>query len=92
MNWTVIWLDPPLNEIARAVALAWGTPESEVITRAMARIELLLERDPANAGESRAGHGRILFDRPLTIEFEVHDDARTVVVTRARYNPAPGSP
>lgn len=85
MNWTVIWLDAPLNEIARFMARVWGTPESEAITTAMARIDLVLERDATNAGESRTGHSRVVIELPLSIQCEVHDDTRTVVVTRARY-------
>ncbi len=88
MNWTVIWLDGPLNQLARFVAAVWGTPASAAITQAMARVDLALESDAANAGESRSGHGRIVVETPLTIEFEVHDESRTAVITRARYPPA----
>lgn len=87
MNWVVIWLDVPLGQLARAVASVWGTPRTGAITRAMARVELELERDAANAGESRAGHRRVLIEPPLTVEFEVHADQRTAVVTRAHYTP-----
>ena len=87
MNWTVIWLDGPLNQLARFVAAVWGTPAGEAITQAMARVDLQLERDAANAGESRAGHGRVHIESPLTVEFEVHDESRTAVVTRALYTP-----
>jgi hypothetical protein len=91
MNWTVIWLDTPIGQLARAVAGVWGTPQSQAITHAMARAEIALERDAANAGESRAGHQRVLIEAPLTIEFEVHADQRTAIVVRAHYTAPHGT-
>jgi hypothetical protein len=87
MNWTVVWLDVSLNQLARIVADVWGTPTADAITQAMARIDLALERDAANAGESRTGHQRVASELPLTIEFEVHEDQRAAIVSRARYTP-----
>jgi hypothetical protein len=87
MNWTVIWLDGPLNQLAAATASTWGTPANDAIVRTMARVERRLEADPMQVGESRAGHRRIVIEPPLTVEFEVHDDQRTVIVTRVRYTP-----
>ena len=90
MNWNVVWLDAPLNEIAAFVARVWGTPASEAITTAMARIDEQFERDPEGAGESRAGHERVVIEPPLTVRCEVHTDQRAVIVTRARYTPGRG--
>ena len=87
MNWTVIWLDGPLDELARATAWAWGTPITQSIVRAMAKIEQVLQTDPTQTGESRGGHRRIAFEFPLSIDFEVHPDQRAVIVTRVRYTP-----
>lgn len=87
MNWTVIWLDRPLDDLARHYVPLWGTPAGQAMTQAMARIDTLLESDPATAGESRVGHRRILSVDPVTIDFEVFEDQRTVVVTGARYTP-----
>jgi hypothetical protein len=87
MNWTVIWLDESLQQLAGVTATAWGTPVSTAIVRAMARIELLIETDPTHAGESRDGHRRIAFEWPVTVEFEVHAEQRTAIVTRVRYTP-----
>ena len=87
MNWTVIWLDGPLRQLARFVANVWGTPAAEAITQAMARVDIALERGAAEAGESRSGHRRVVIELPLTIVFEVHEDQRTAVVTRAAYTP-----
>jgi len=87
MNWTVIWLDATINQIAAFTIQVWGTDASAAITQAMVRIELFLKRDPGNAGESRASHRRILFESPLIVGFEVHDEERTVIVTRVQYHP-----
>ncbi|MBX9580630.1 MAG: hypothetical protein K2X87_10010 [Gemmataceae bacterium] len=87
MNWTLIWLDGPLDQLARHYIPLWGTPASQAVTDAMARVDRLLERNPLDAGESRAGHRRLLVESPLTVEFEVFDEQRTVVVTAARYTP-----
>ena len=87
MNWNIIWLDGPLNQLAEATAVTWGTPANAAIIRAMARVEQRLETDPTEAGESRPGHRRIVVELPLTIEIEVHEEQRTVVVTRIRYTP-----
>jgi len=87
MNWTVIWLDGPLEDLARDYVPLWGTPAGQAVTRAMARIDTLLQADPRVAGESRVGHRRILTESPVTIDFEVYEDQATVVVTGARYTP-----
>jgi hypothetical protein len=87
MNWNLIWLDRPLGSIARAIALTWGTAASEAITEAMARLDVRLITNPMAAGESRSGHERIAFESPLTVNFEVYEEERTVVVTRAAYTP-----
>jgi ethanolamine utilization microcompartment shell protein EutL len=90
MNWNVVGLDAPLNEIARFMARVWGTPASEAVTSAMARLDALLERDPERAGESRGGHERVAIEPPLTVWYEVHAEHRTAVVTRVRYTPGRG--
>ena len=87
MNWTVIWLDAPLDELARHYVPLWGTPAGSAITEAMARVDQLLEGDATQAGESRVGHRRILFESPLTVEFEVFAEQRAAIVTHLRYTP-----
>ncbi len=87
MNWTVVWLDAPLNRLARFVADVWGTPAADAITQAMAQVDLVLERDAIHAGESRTGHRQVIIELPITLEFEVHEDQRAAVVTRAIYTP-----
>ncbi len=88
MNFTTIWLDPAEADLLRFYLTARADGNAEAYTRAAARIEHVLATDPANAGESRAGHGRVVIEIPLTVEFEVHAESRTAVVTRVRYTPA----
>ncbi|WP_439622981.1 hypothetical protein [Gemmata sp.] len=90
MNWTVIWLDTADAELMRWYVDARTTGHAEAYTRATAQIERLLESDPAAAGESRSNHSRVIVELPLTVEFEVHADHRTAVVTRVRYTPGRG--
>jgi hypothetical protein len=52
----------------------------QAITQATHRIDQLLQSDPHNAGESRPGGRRILFESPLGILFRV--DANNVTVLR----------
>jgi hypothetical protein len=85
MNWTVIWLDDALNELAATTAAVWGTPLSDTIVRTMARADQILSSDAAGAGESRPGHERFMVDLPLAFEFEVYPEHRTAVVTRVRF-------
>jgi len=87
MKWIVVWPDGPLAELARNYVPLWGTPAGDAVTQAMARVDLLLERNPTDAGESRAGHQRIMFESPLTLEYEVHAEQRVVIITRVRYTP-----
>jgi hypothetical protein len=60
---------------------------SAAVTWATARIEQLLQTDPDLRGESRSGRSRILIELPVLIEFEVHYDLNTVIVTQVRYHP-----
>lgn len=88
MIFTVVWLDSADAELLRWYVVARDAGDAEAYTRATARVEQLLRSNPIAAGESRSGHSRVIIELPLTVEFEVHDDQRTVVVTRVRYTPA----
>lgn len=87
MNPRVVWLDAAEADFLRHYLAARAAGLADAFTAAAARVEQALERNPAAAGESRAGHRRILIDPPLTIEFEVFDEPRVAVVTAARYTP-----
>lgn len=84
MNYTIIWLESTLADLARYYVPLWGTPDGAAVTAAMARIDARLSGNPSGEGESRAGLTRILIEPPLWIEFEVHDEQRVVIVTEVR--------
>jgi hypothetical protein len=66
----VVWNQTALNKLAEA----WTNADSlmrQDITRAAQEIDLRLQSDPRNQGESRASGQRILFRAPLGVAFEV---------------------
>jgi hypothetical protein len=68
---TQLWLDEPTQRSA--------------ITQATATIDLLLQSDPDQRGESRDDDRRILFVPPLIVIFSVDTDHRVVRVLNARH-------
>jgi hypothetical protein len=90
MSYRVVWLRIALNPVARAYTnLREAGGDTESITRAMSRIDELLERDPYACGESRSLGERIPTEAPLTVRYEVHDSEQVVVVWKAVYRPRP---
>jgi hypothetical protein len=91
MNFRVIWLRISLASVARAYGnlLAAGG-DAESVTRAMARIDTLLERNPYDCGDSRSLGERILIEPPLSVRYEVHDAEQVAVVWKVVYRPPPG--
>lgn len=88
MRFRVIWLRIALAPVSRAYAeLFEAGADAEAITRAMARIDAALERDPLNQGESRSPGERILIEAPLSVRYEIHEVEKVVVVWRAVYRP-----
>ena len=63
--------------------------DAEALTRATAEIESLLQRNPNEVGESRATHERTLICNPLTVTYEVFDEARIVLVVDVHYHLKP---
>lgn len=61
--------------------------DAAALVRAAADIELALSDEPAEAGESRAGAERVLIINPLTVVYEVFEDAATVMIYEAVYHP-----
>jgi plasmid stabilization system protein ParE len=77
MNYTVIWLPDAEQELA---ALWLDSPDRDLVTKAAAVIDQLLERDPENEGESRPDGRRILFASPLAAIYRVRPDEHQVNV------------
>ena len=81
MKWTVVWKPGPQNDLASLWTDA--SPEDrQAITAAANAIDDQLRIDPQTAGESRPRQRRILFQPPLTVIFEVHEQDRLVEVVK----------
>ena len=93
MTFRVIWLDRVIRGAAKLyVDLRDNDGDADAITRAMAAIDKNLERALLYVGESRADLTRILIEPPLTIQYEVHEEHRVVIVTSVRYATRGGKP
>lgn len=80
MNYTVIWLNAALAELATA----WmNATDRSAVTAASHRIDTRLADDPVNEGESRTGNRRITFEAPLRVLFRVFEADRKVEVISA---------
>lgn len=87
MTFRVIWQYQVLHQVAASFVYARQVGrDAGAITRAMAQIDTALERNPAQAGESRDEGARVLIINPLTVFFEVHEDEQTVIVFACRYH------
>jgi plasmid stabilization system protein ParE len=85
MNFTLIWLQSATDQLARIVTdLMAAGADANAVTRAVSAVDAALQRTPTTAGESRDGVVRILFERPVVVDFEVHADERVVVVFSVR--------
>src|SRR5947208_13414317 len=78
MTWTVIWLDDAEDQLAATYLLAVKHNRAAECTTASDRVEAILSTAPTTAGESRSRRGRMLFERPLAVTFEVHEPERVV--------------
>lgn len=85
MNFRLVWIDRAVAELTVVYLRALDRGQGDDVVRAAARIDVLLEGSPLAVGESRAGHERVMFELPLTIYFEVHDDEKVVVITSVRH-------
>lgn len=85
MKYAVIWLSALEDELAHLYLIARAEGLADKFTLATARIDAALGSDPSHAGESRDGRVRILFEAPLSIDFEVLETERSVIVTAVRY-------
>jgi plasmid stabilization system protein ParE len=77
MTYTVTWTPSAQQELADLWVHA---PDRAAVTAAANTIDALLRRDPQNAGESRSGPTRLLFEPPLFVLFDVSEDDRLVNV------------
>ena len=77
----VLWTESSLDELA----MLWLEADSalrQTITAAQSQIDHLLERSPAEVGESRPGNRRVAFVPPLGVVFSVREAELLVKVLR----------
>jgi hypothetical protein len=87
MNYTVVWLHSAKGQLADLHLKARQAGIASAVSRTIHRMEQLLARDPASAGESRGDGSRVLIRPRVAIVFEVHEDEATVVVRSVRLTP-----
>lgn len=92
MTFRIFWLRAAIMVVADArAALEAAGADTRPLGQAMARIDDLLGRDPLAAGESREERWvRVVTETPLTVEYEVDEAQRLVVVKSATFRPRPG--
>jgi hypothetical protein len=59
--------------------------DRQAVTVAANRIDFLLRTNPHQQGESRDSSVRVFVERPLAVQFEIHDDDRLVEVLTIRW-------
>ena len=74
---------------ANELAIIWiNAPDREAVTRTAKEIDELLRRDPQAVGESRGANFRILFDAPLSVQYEfIELDLRVNVLQCVHFPP-----
>lgn len=77
MNFTIIWSEAAIDDVARVWLAA---TDRNAITLAANEIDRLLATDAHHVGESRLGNQRVAFAPPLGFRFDVIvDDLRVTV-------------
>ncbi len=86
MRFTVIWLADLEPALIDLYLRAKADGAADAVARATAEIDRRLTADPLRDGESRDGQVRILIELPLSVDYELAVDGRTVVVSAVRYH------
>lgn len=79
MTYTVTYKPSAESEL---IDLWINAPSRQAVTDAANRIDQLLGANPHSQGESREQQTRILFERPLAAQFEIHEPDRVVEVLK----------
>jgi hypothetical protein len=81
-NYTIVWEDSALNDVARLLLEA---PDRPAITAAVQRVESYLARNPLDQGTEIAEGLRVVITLPLRVIFSVRPDDRIVEVERVTW-------
>ena len=79
MTYTVTYKPSAENEL---IELWMQSADRQAVADAANRVDGLLGANPHLQGESREQNTRILFERPLAVQFEIHDQDRVVEVLK----------
>ncbi len=82
MKYTVTYKRSAEQELA---AICTKASNRSAVTEAANRVDVLLRGDPLGQGESRQQNIRIMFERPLAIEFEIKEADLQVEVLRVSW-------
>jgi hypothetical protein len=86
MKYTVVWTLAALDELSVMWTLA---ADRAAVAAASNDVDRLLGHSPEVQGESRGENVRVMFVRPICVDFEVLEQDRTVrVLTVWRVKPA----
>jgi plasmid stabilization system protein ParE len=82
MTFTVTYKPSAEHELADI----WiNASDRQAVAAAANRIDQLLRTNPHQQGEARDENIRVLVERPLAVQFEIHDEDRWVEVLRVRW-------
>jgi hypothetical protein len=73
----VVWKRIALDQLA---AIWVKATDQNAVTVASHAVDQALATDPANQGESRPHHQRVMFQSPLGVRFRINEKTRTVRV------------
>ena len=88
MNYRVVWRRRLPNAIHNTAFYAYEKGrDADALRQAATDIELALSDNPAELDESRDGAERVLIIDPLSVRYEVFEDAQIVFIYEAVYYP-----
>jgi hypothetical protein len=82
MNYTVVWRKRAENQLT---ALWLRAANKDAVAGYAEQIERILQRNPTDQGESRAGHVRLWFHRPISVLFQIDEAAKRVTVMAIKW-------
>jgi hypothetical protein len=80
MNFSLVWPDAMINELARQYVLARHAGFGTALAQAIHRADQQLSEDPLKDTESRGATSRILIEPPVTLYFRIEPDRPQVTI------------
>jgi plasmid stabilization system protein ParE len=82
MNYRVVWRRRAESQLA---ALWLRAANKDAVAGYAEQVERILQRNPADQGESRAGNVRIWFHRPISVLYEIDEGDKRVTVMAIKW-------